>query len=78
MRLEAVRAALDQPMEPRTLARLAADHEFKSTAHLSRSFRAHYGVSPRRRTRRGGRRSITSTRRSAGGAFGKKWRCISG
>lgn len=47
MRLEAVRAALDQPMEPRTLARLAADHGFKSTAHLSRSFRAHYGVSPR-------------------------------
>lgn len=46
MRLEAVKAALAQLAERRTLARLAADHGFKSTAHLSRSFRARYGVSP--------------------------------
>lgn len=47
MRLEAVRSALDQPAEPRTLARLAFDHGFKSAAHLSRSFRAHFGIAPR-------------------------------
>ena len=47
MRLEAVRVALDQPAEPRTLSRLASDHGFKSAAHLSRSFRARYGTAPR-------------------------------
>ncbi len=47
LRLEAVRRALEQPTEPRTLARLAVDHGFKIGAHLSRGFRASYGAAPR-------------------------------
>jgi len=47
MRLDAVRAALDQPAERFTLARLAADCGFKTISHLSRSFRMRYGASPR-------------------------------
>ena len=47
MRLQAARAALDQPGEPRTLSRLAADLGFKSAAHLSRSFRTQFGMAPR-------------------------------
>ena len=47
MRLEAVRAALEQPAEPRNLTRLATDHGFKTAAHLSHSFRASYGSAPR-------------------------------
>ena len=47
MRLDAVRAALDQPPERLTLARLAANHGFKTISHLSRSFRTRYGASPR-------------------------------
>ena len=46
MRLGAVKAALDDPIETRRLTRLASDHGFKTLAHLSRSFRARYGVSP--------------------------------
>jgi AraC-like DNA-binding protein len=46
MRLAAVRAALDARAEPRTLARLAADHGFKTAAHLSRGFRAQFGMTP--------------------------------
>jgi AraC-like DNA-binding protein len=47
MRLEAVRTALDQPAEHRTLAQIAADHGFRTSSHLSRSFRARYGAPPR-------------------------------
>jgi len=47
MRLEAVRAALDQPSEPRTLTRLAEDCGFRTASHLSRVFRAQYGATPR-------------------------------
>jgi AraC-like DNA-binding protein len=47
MRLEAVRAALEQPSEPRTLTRLAEDCGFRTASHLSRVFRAQFGATPR-------------------------------
>ena len=47
MRLEAVRAALDQPSEPRTLTRLAEDCGFSTASHLSRAFRTRFGTTPR-------------------------------
>jgi AraC-like DNA-binding protein len=47
MRLQAVRAALDQPSEPRTLTRLAEDCGFRTASHLSRAFRAQFGAAPR-------------------------------
>lgn len=52
-RLEAIRLALEDPLETRALARLASEHGFKDPAHLSRAFRARFGESPRawRRTR---------------------------
>lgn len=53
-RLEAIRIALEDPLETRSLARLASEHGFKDPAHLSRAFRARFGVTPRewRQTRR--------------------------
>ena len=47
LRLQAVREALCDPLEPRNLTRLAADHGFKNGSHLSRSFRKRYGMTPR-------------------------------
>jgi AraC-like DNA-binding protein len=47
MRLQAVRAALDQPSEPRTLARLAEDCGCRTASHLTRVFRAQFGATPR-------------------------------
>lgn len=46
-RLRAVRDALSDPMERRTLSRLAEIFGFSSISYLSRSFRKRYGVSPR-------------------------------
>lgn len=46
-RLRAVRDALADPMERRTLSRLADIFGFSSLSQLSRSFRNSYGVSPR-------------------------------
>jgi AraC-like DNA-binding protein len=45
-RLRAVRDALADPMERRTIGRLAEVFAFSSVAHLSRSFRKRYGVPP--------------------------------
>jgi AraC-like DNA-binding protein len=47
VRLQAVKAAIEHPLESRTLTRLATDHGFKTVAHLSRSFRERYGAPPR-------------------------------
>lgn len=46
-RLRAVRDALADPMERRTLSRLAEIFGFSSLSQLSRSFRNRFGVSPR-------------------------------
>ena len=45
-RLKAVRNALADPMETRTISQLAEVFAFSSVAHLSRSFRNRYGVPP--------------------------------
>ncbi len=45
-RLRAVRDALADPMETRTLSRLAEVFAFSSISQLSRSFRTRYGVPP--------------------------------
>lgn len=45
-RLRAVRDALADPLETRTLGRLAQVFAFSSLAHLSRSFRKRYGTPP--------------------------------
>jgi len=46
-RLLAVRDALSDPLEMRSLARLAEDHGISSPSQLSRAFRARFGASPR-------------------------------
>lgn len=46
-RLKAVRDALDDPMEMRTLSRLAEVFAFSSASQLSRSFRNRFGVPPK-------------------------------
>lgn len=46
-RLEAVRDALADPMEKRTISRLAEVFAFNTISQLSRSFRNRYGVPPR-------------------------------
>ncbi|WP_375453327.1 helix-turn-helix domain-containing protein [uncultured Methylobacterium sp.] len=46
-RLLTVRDALTDPLEARTLTRLAAAHGFGSLSLLSRNFRARFGTSPR-------------------------------
>lgn len=46
-RLLAVRDALADPLETRSLARLAEDHGISSPSQLSRSFRTRFGLSPR-------------------------------
>ena len=46
-RLEAIRTALADPLETRSITRLASEHGFKTLAHLSREFRNRYGVAPR-------------------------------
>lgn len=46
-RLEAVRAALENPFETRSITRLAGETGFRTLAHLSRGFRNRYGVPPR-------------------------------
>ncbi|KQQ18331.1 hypothetical protein ASF53_07650 [Methylobacterium sp. Leaf123] len=53
-RLKAVRDALSDPLETRTISRLAEVFAFRSIAHFSRSFRSRYGVPPQawRRERR--------------------------
>lgn len=43
-RLLATQSALSDPLEQRTLARLAADLGFRSDAHFSRSFKARFGT----------------------------------
>ena len=43
-RLFAMQSALSDPLEHRTLARLAADLGFRSDAHFSRSFKAQFGM----------------------------------
>lgn len=45
-RLRTVRDALADPMEPRTLGRLAEIFGFRSLSQLSRSFRHRYGAPP--------------------------------
>jgi AraC-like DNA-binding protein len=46
-RLEAIRLALEDPLETRPLTRLASEHGFKSPTHLSHAFRARFGAAPR-------------------------------
>ena len=46
-RLKGVRDALTDPMETRTLGRLAEVFAFGSLSHLSRGFRNRYGIPPR-------------------------------
>lgn len=46
-RLKGIRDALADPMEGRTLGRLAEVFAFSSLSQLSRSFRSRYGASPR-------------------------------
>ena len=46
LRLDGIRAALDDPFEIRSLEALALAHGFKSVAHMSRSFRSRFGESP--------------------------------
>lgn len=46
-RLAAIRAALDDPLERRSLGELGEAYGFGSGARLSRAFRQAYGVSPR-------------------------------
>ncbi|MEH3117285.1 MAG: helix-turn-helix domain-containing protein [Methylorubrum populi] len=46
-RFLAFRDALADPLEARSLTRLAEVHGIRSAAHLSRSFRARFGASPR-------------------------------
>lgn len=46
-RILAIRDALMDPMETRSLTRLAADHGIGSLSYLSRSFRARFDVTPR-------------------------------
>lgn len=45
-RLKAVRDALADPLETRTISRLAEVFAFRSIAHFSRSFRSRYGIPP--------------------------------
>ena len=58
-RLKGVRDALTDPMETRTLGRLAEVFAFGSLSHLSRGFRNRYGIPPRawRARWRAGRRA---------------------
>lgn len=74
-RLAAVAAALSDPLDARDIARLAADHGFKSAAHLSRSFRARYGLPPRdwRRERLA---SEIELRRTSPGSLEQWWNGI--
>ncbi|MGT2486123.1 helix-turn-helix domain-containing protein [Methylobacterium oryzae CBMB20] len=54
-RLAAVRAALDNPLEPRSIGEIGETYGFGSSAQLSRAFRDAYGLSPRDyRAARGG------------------------
>lgn len=46
-RLEAIRTALEDPLETRSITRLASELGFKSLTHLSHAFRNRYGVAPR-------------------------------
>ncbi len=46
MRLDAIRAALDDPFEIRSLEQLALAHGYKSLSHMSRGFRARFGATP--------------------------------
>lgn len=46
MRLDAIRAALDDPFEIRPLETLAHAHGFKSVPHMNRSFRLRFGHTP--------------------------------
>ncbi len=46
-RLDAVRAALGDPFERRSLTQLAVDHGFSSLTMLGRSYRARFGMTPR-------------------------------
>ncbi|WP_331313707.1 helix-turn-helix transcriptional regulator [Methylobacterium mesophilicum] len=46
-RLAAVRAALDNPLEPRSIGAIAEAYGFGSGAQLSRAFRETYGLTPR-------------------------------
>lgn len=59
-RLRAVRDALADPMETRTLTRLAEVFAFSSLSQLSRSFRNRYGAPPQ--TWRGERRVVQRIR----------------
>lgn len=47
IRFRAFRDALADPLEARSLTRLAEAHGIRSAAHLSRGFRARFGSSPR-------------------------------
>ncbi|MBY0252755.1 MAG: AraC family transcriptional regulator, partial [Methylobacterium organophilum] len=55
-RLAAVRAALDNPLEPRSIGEIGEVYGFGSSAQLSRAFREAYGLTPRdyRASRSGG------------------------
>lgn len=46
-RLEAIRTALEDTHETRSITRLASEFGFKTLAHFSREFRRRYGVAPR-------------------------------
>ncbi len=46
-RLAAVRAALDDPLDRRSIGEIGEAYGFGSSAHLSRAFRQAYGLSPR-------------------------------
>lgn len=56
-RLDAIRALLAEPEEPRTIAALAFAHGFTSYAHFSTAFRHRFGCSPRAARAAGGGRS---------------------
>ncbi|TXN19598.1 helix-turn-helix domain-containing protein [Methylobacterium sp. WL9] len=71
-RLKAVRDALADPMETRTLSKLAEVFAFSSVAHLSRSFRNRYGSPPQ--AWRGERRVVQQTVRRA--ALQQVWKWL--
>ena len=71
-RLGAVRDALADPLETRTLGRLAETFGFGSPSQLSRSFRNRYGVPPQ--AWRGERRVVQQV--SGGGTEQHVWKWL--
>lgn len=66
MRLAAMRAALADPFELRSLERLALDCGFRSVSHMSRSFRDLFGDTPAAWRRERARRAPSASRPDRG------------